>query len=176
MAATSVSLLASIGKHWNTAVRVAGTWQLNMTFNIFQWYDCALRSVLDVLPHSQAMYLGSTDFRKLNATYISNCDCFMDRQTLLQHLHKTVLPESLIVDTFTASTHKMQCCNIFFAQRSTVCVCDFISTWPNVWKPLLQWQQPDSHCQHKLQLKHTMAEGCRSVRNNKPNVLPIESH
>ena len=43
--------------------------------------------------------------------------------TLLQHLHKTVLPESLIVDTFTASTHKMQCCNIFFAQRSTVCVC-----------------------------------------------------
>ena len=43
--------------------------------------------------------------------------------TLLQHLHKTVLPESLIVDTFTASTHKMQCCNIFFAQRSTVGVC-----------------------------------------------------
>ena len=52
-----------------------------MTFNIFQWYDCALRSAHDVFPHSQAMYLGSTDFRKLNATYMSNCDCFMDTLT-----------------------------------------------------------------------------------------------
>ena len=38
------NLSLDVGKRWNRAVRLAGTWQLNMTFNIFQLYDCALRS------------------------------------------------------------------------------------------------------------------------------------
>ena len=74
------------------------------------------------------VYLGSTDIRNLNATYMSTCDCLW---TLLQRLHKTVLPQSLICRHFySVYPQDAVLQHLFCLAEYCVCVCAmFCETW-----------------------------------------------
>ena len=58
-----------------------------------------------------SMYLGSTDFRKLNATDMSNCDCFTD--TLTASPQDSLAPKPNFVDIFTASSPRYSAATYF---------------------------------------------------------------